>query len=111
MHKDFEQRKQELEKQKLDVLGQQFILDSQLECLKNQAKELQATKKEHDTNLGKQLFDMEKRVKDTAKAKFGIENDLRAMVNSNEQESAVNFSNKMTLDNNEQFGALNSERF
>lgn len=87
MHQDFEARKQELEKRKLDVLGEQFILDSQLETLKKQAQKLQAQKKEHDTTVGKQLFELEKKVKDTGKIKFNFESELRNLTAQNQQEA------------------------
>jgi hypothetical protein len=45
-----------------------------------QVKTLQEEKKEHDRDMGRKLFDMEKFVKDTGKSKYNLETDVRSNV-------------------------------
>ena len=60
--------------------------------------------------MGKTLFEKEKSVKDTAKQKFNLESEIRHAVETHEQESEINFNNKMILDKNDQFSKMNNER-
>ena len=46
MRIDFEKKAQELKKIKLDVVGQRFILDSQIDTIQNQTQELYEQKRE-----------------------------------------------------------------
>ena len=110
MRRDFDLNKQNLGKAKLDTLGHQFILDSQYVTLQNLSNKVNEESQKHATTMKKVLFDKEKGAKDTNKVRFGLEADLRQLDDQLKQEGNLHYDSKMTLDKNEQFGALNSAR-
>jgi len=48
MRKDYEKKQQEINKIKLDVVGEQFILDSQINTISNQTSTLYDNKDEYE---------------------------------------------------------------
>lgn len=77
MHKDFQQKKQDLERNRLDILGEQFILDSQLETINRLTSAQVTLKQSTEKTLKEQQYTCEKNLKDTAKLRHNLESDLR----------------------------------
>ena len=111
MRRDFDLKKQELQKSKLDVIGQQLIYDSQINAISDQTGKLYNNKETYEKTIKKSLFDKEKNFKDTQKAKNMTEADCRSLVAQLEKEQQDNYKNKMTLDKGEQFGDLHKNRY
>lgn len=57
MRKDYEKKQQEINKIKLDVVGEQFILDSQINTISNQTSTLYDNKDEYEIQIKKDIFD------------------------------------------------------
>ena len=77
MRKDFDKRQQEMSKIKLDVIGEQFILNSQIDTITDQTAKLYDTKNDYENQIKKGLYDTEKRGKETQKLKIQLEQDVR----------------------------------
>ena len=77
MRKDFDKRQQEMSKIKLDVIGEQFILNSQIDTITDQTAKLYDTKNDYENQIKKGLYDTEKRGKETQKIKIQLEQDVR----------------------------------
>ena len=57
MRKDYEKKQQEINKIKLDVVGEQFILDSQINTISNQTSTLYDNKDEYEIQIKKDIFE------------------------------------------------------
>lgn len=111
MRRKHDKHQQELQKSKLDVIGQQLIYDSQIDAINGQTETKLKSKVVFETKIKKTLFDSEKKYKDTQKAKNMIEAECRDLFSQQDKESQDNYRNKMTLDKGNQFGDLNSARY
>ena len=60
--------------------------------------------------MKRSLYEVEKNYKDTFKAKAGIENECRNLEQTDQREMDQYYQGKMTLDKNQQFGALQQHR-
>lgn len=111
MRKDYDKKQQEISKFKLDVIGEQFILNSQIDTITEQTAKLYETKNSYENQIKKALYDTEKRGKDTQKIKIQLEQDVRQSEQSSQKESAENYENTMILNKGKEFGDLNNGRF
>jgi hypothetical protein len=66
-----------MSKIKLDVIGEQFILNSQIDTITDQTAKLYETKNDYENQIKKALYETEKRGKDTQKTKIQLEQDVR----------------------------------
>lgn len=73
MRKDFDKRQQDLNKSKLDIIGEQFVLNSQIDTITDQTSKLNETDQDYKASIKKNLYETEKRAKDVQKEKLGIE--------------------------------------
>ena len=96
---------------KLDVIGQQFILDSQINTIQNQSATLYDNKQKTEQTMKQKLYETDRKVKDISKAKNQIEMDCRNLTSQLQKEMQENYSNTMHLDKNDKFGKLKSDRF
>jgi len=69
MRKDYDKKQQEMSKVKLDVIGEQFILNSQIDTIADQTAKLYDTKNDYENQIKKAIYDTEKRGKETQKLK------------------------------------------
>ena len=58
-----------MSKVKLDVIGEQFILNSQIDTIADQTAKLYDTKNDYENQIKKAIYDTEKRGKETQKLK------------------------------------------
>ena len=72
-----EKDQQDLKKQKLDVIGQQFILNSQIDTITDQTSKLYEEKGEYEQTMKKTVFDTERKNKDTQKFRMNLEHECR----------------------------------
>jgi hypothetical protein len=72
-----EKDQQDLKKQKLDVIGQQFILNSQIDTITDQTAKLYEEKGEYEQTMKKTVFDTERKNKDTQKFRMNLEHECR----------------------------------
>ena len=111
MRRDYEKRKQDANKRKLNVIGEQFVLDSQITTLNDQSNKQSDNRKEHDDAHKKQQFATDKKYKDTMQQRLGLEADCREGENKREKEMQDNFENKMVIYKDKTFTDLGSLRY
>jgi len=85
---------------KLDIIGQQFILDSQINTIQNQSAQLYEDKSKTEQKTKQVLYDTDRRLKEVSKAKMNIEAECRGLVGNLEREMQANYENKMNLEKN-----------
>lgn len=111
MRRDFDKKTEELNKFKLKVAEQQFVLDSQINVMQEQNQKIEDSQKEYDFNTKKRLFELEREFKDTSKQRFDLENECRAFESETHRENEENYNNKMSLEKDKQFEELLNTRF
>ena len=65
MRTRYEKLKQDANKRKLNVIGEQFVLDSQITTLNDQSNKQSDNKRDHEDTHNKERFATEKKLKDT----------------------------------------------
>lgn len=98
MRRKYDKLQDDLNKQKLDVIGEQLILESQIDTLKNQKDEITAKANDQNRKQEKIKFDLEKRLKDLTKQKNMIEQELSEFTLQFEREAKQNYESKMKID-------------
>lgn len=111
MRRDYDKKIEELNKYKLNVVGEQFVLDSQINIMLQQNQKIEDQQKEYDFHTKKRLFELEREFKDTSRQRFDLENECRALENELNKENEENYNNKMTIEKDKQFEDLNNVRF
>jgi len=59
------------------VIGQQFILNSQIDTITDQTSKLYEEKGEYEQTMKKTVFDTERKNKDTQKFRMNLEHECR----------------------------------
>ena len=98
MRRDYDKKIEELNKYKLNVVGEQFVLDSQINIMLQQNQRIEELQKEYDFNTKKRLFELEREFKDTSKQRFDLENECRSLESELNRENEDNYNNKMTIE-------------
>lgn len=111
MRRDFDKKQQDLSKYKLDVIGQQFILNSQIDTINDHTAKLYEEKNAYDVRIKKELYETEKKGKDTQKAKLALEAECRNYELQDRKESEEHYNFKMTLDKGVATGDLSQLRY
>eukprot|EP00347_Sterkiella_histriomuscorum_P012977 403366488 len=111
MRRDYDKKIEELNKYKLNVVGEQFVLDSQINVMLHQNLKIEENQKEYDFNTKKRLFELEREFKETSKQRFDLENECRSLENELGRENDDNYNNKMTIIKDREFDDLNNHRF
>lgn len=65
MRRDFDKRQQDQNRIKLDVIGEQFILDSQINTITDQTCKLNDNRVEYESTFNKQFHETQKKAMDT----------------------------------------------
>lgn len=110
MRRDFDKKQEELNKLKLRVVGDQFVLDAQINVMQQQNQKIEEQQREYDFATKKRLFELEREFKEISKQRFDLENECRQLESELTRESEDNYNNKMTLDKDKAFEALGEER-
>ena len=97
MRRDYEKKMQELNKIKLDVISDQYILNSQIDIITQHTAKLYENKHEYELQIKKDLFDTDKKGKEAQKAKLSLEADLRQLESELKKEDDQNYENVMIL--------------
>ena len=97
MRRDYEKKMQELNKIKLDVISDQYILNSQIDIITQHTAKLYDNKHEYELQIKKDLFDTDKKGKEAQKAKLSLEADLRQLESELKKEDDQNYENVMIL--------------
>ena len=100
-----------MNKYKLDVIGKQFILNSQIDTITDHTAKLYDEKTEYDIRIKKELYDTNKKGGDTQKIKLAFEAECRSYEHQDKTESTENYNFKMTKDKGSAVGALLTSRY
>ena len=104
---------QELNKIKLDVISDQYILNSQIEIITQHTAKLYENKHEYEGQIKKDLFETDKKGKEAQKAKLSLEADLRQLEAELKKEDDQNYENVMILNQGkvrDEYAGLRHER-
>jgi len=110
MRRDCDRKIEELNKYKLNVIGEQFVLDSQINIMLSQNQKIEEQQRDYNGNVSKRHFELDKELKDVSKQRLDVENELRQMDNDFKRESEDNYENKMSIDKDKAFDALDHKR-
>jgi hypothetical protein len=110
MRRDYDRKLDELNKYKLNVIGEQFVLDSQINIMLAQNQKIEDQQKDYNSVISKRHFDLDKELKDVSKQRLDVESDLRGLDSENFRESNDNYDNKMTMDKEKHFEELGEKR-
>lgn len=75
MKKDFEKLTQDQARKRLDIIGEQFILDSQIRMMQNHQDELYNNKDEYEHTFEQQKYETEKKAKETQAQRLSSQQD------------------------------------
>ena len=98
MRKDFEKRSQDQARHKLDVHGEQFILDSQIKTMQNHQDELYNNREEYQTTFEQQKYETEKKAKETNGHRVQLEQDVGNNGVMTEKEEEESYRQTMILE-------------
>lgn len=110
MRREYDRKLEELNKFKLAVIGEQFVLDSQINIMLAQNQKIEDQQKDYNQGASKRHFEVDRELKEVSKQRLDSENDLRQQENEFGRESADNYSNKMTIEKDKEFEALDHTR-
>lgn len=97
MRRDYDKKLEELNKFKLNIIGEQFILDSQINVMLSQNQKIEEQQKDYNGVVSKRHFELDRELKDVSKQRLDTENDLRSLDNDFKREGDDNYDNKMSL--------------
>lgn len=95
MRLDFDIKIEQLNKTKLKVIGDQFVLNAQVELMLNQNEKLHDTKTGQERDNRKTIYELERELKDMSKARYDVEQELNQMNVDNREEQGNNYDQKM----------------
>jgi hypothetical protein len=97
MRRDYEHRFNQLDKDKLETMGDKFQLEAQLHANKTQLKDMKKKYTEYVDEHNKVKFELEKKVKELQRSRLDLENEVRNLANSVGKSQDAHFSNDMYL--------------
>ena len=86
MRRKYNKMIEELHKLKLKIIGEQFVLDSQINIMISQNNKVKEQQFEYQTVFGKRQFELDKEMKDLNNQRALAENDLRVHENEHVRE-------------------------
>lgn len=79
MRRNFDLQKQDLEKQKIDILGEQFVLNSQLQVLKDEVAKIEADKEEWTSDFDYKIKQVKSKLEDAKGLREAVEKEIAEM--------------------------------
>lgn len=110
MQRTYDRKLAELNKYKLSVIGEQFVLDSQINIMLMQNQKIEDQQRDYNAVISKRHFELDRELKDVSKARLDVENDLRQRDGEHSRESQSNYENKMTIIKDKKFEELANSR-
>lgn len=110
MRRDYDRKLEELNKYKLNVIGEQFVLDSQINVMITQNTKVEDQKKDYNTVVTKRIFEVDKEYKEVSKQRLDVENELKSFENEYGREFQDNYEDKMTIIKDKEFDILDNQR-
>lgn len=106
MRRDYDKKIEELNKHKLNVHGEQFVLDSQISIMLQQNQKIEDQQKEYDMATKKRIYEIDRELKDTSKQRFELENEVRQLETDLNKENEEHYNNTMHIVKDKKFEEL-----
>ena len=106
MRRDYDKKIEELNKHKLNVMGEQFVLDSQINIMLDQNQKLENQQREYDNATKKKVYELDRELKDTSKQRFELENEVKSLENELNKENEEHYNNTMHIIKDKKFDEL-----
>ena len=106
MRRDYDKKIEELNKHKLNVMGEQFVLDSQINIMLDQNQKLETQQREYDNATKKKVYELDRELKDTSKQRFELENEVKSLENELNKENEEHYNNTMHIIKDKKFDEL-----
>lgn len=110
MRRDYDRKLEELNKYKLNVIGEQFVLDSQINIMLSQNQKIEDQQRDYNGVISKRHFELDRELKDVSKQRLDVENELRGMDSEYKRESEENYESKMSIVKDKHFEGLDNTR-
>ena len=111
MRRDFDRKIEELNKLKLNAMGEQFVLDSQINVLLDHTTKFDDQRFQFKNNNEKLMWELEKEFKTISKLRMDLELSLREMEHEMEKEDEINYEDKMSILREQEFQKLEDDRY
>lgn len=86
-------------------------MNSQIDTITDHTGKLTLEQNQYEIKIKKELYEAEKKGKDTQKAKMGLEGECRNFEIQDRKESEEHYNFKMSLDKGVATGALSKDRY
>lgn len=110
MRRDYDRKLEELNKYKLNVIGEQFVLDSQINIMLSQNQKIEDQQRDYNGVVSKRHFELDRELKDVSKQRLDVENELRSMDGEYKREGDENYESKMSIVKDKHFEDLDNTR-
>lgn len=110
MRRDYDRQIEELNKKKLAIVGDQFVLDSQINVMQAQNQKIQDQQADFNGSISKRHFELDRELKDVSKQRLDTENEVRQLDNEYGREGSENYENKMNIVKDGEFERLGNIR-
>ena len=110
MRRDYDRQIEELNKKKLAIVGDQFVLDSQINVMQAQNQKIQDQQADFNGAISKRHFELDRELKDVSKQRLDTENEVRQLDNEYGREGGENYENKMNIVKDGEFEKLGNIR-
>ena len=110
MRRDYDKRIEELNKLKLKIIGEQFVLDSQINIMLSQNQKVEDSQRDYNSVYMKRHGELDKELKDVSKQRSDTENDVRDHEKDQEREANENYESTMYIIKDNTFDELNKAR-
>lgn len=77
MRRDYDKRNEELNKLKLKIIGEQFVLDSQINVMLSQNQKVEDHQRDYNGVYMKRHGELDRELKDVSKQRADTESDVR----------------------------------
>ena len=106
MRRDYDKKIEELNKHKLNVVGEQFVLDSQINIMHQQNQKIEEQQKEYDFATKKRVYEIDRELKETSKQRFELENEVKSLESELNKENDEHYNNTMHIVKDKKFDEL-----
>jgi hypothetical protein len=110
MRRDYDKRIEELNKLKLKIIGEQFVLDSQINIMLSQNQKVEDQQRDYNAVYLKRHTELDRELKEVSKQRVDTENDVRLQEKDEDREGNENYESTMYIIKDNTFDELSKVR-
>ncbi len=110
MRRDYDRRIEELNKLKLKIIGEQFVLDSQINIMLSQNQKVEDQQRDYNGGYMKRHSELDRELKEVSKQRVDTESDVRDHEKEQDREANENYESTMYIIKDNTFDELNKVR-